>query len=442
MAEKILTVTQLTRIIRNAIEAALPFPIAVTGEISNWTVSSRGHTYFSLKDEESLIKCALWQSVKTSRNFKDGDKVKVTGRLSLYEPQGTYQISVSSMEMSGLGELYQRFLKIKEKLEKEGVFDEERKLPIPPYPLKIGIITSPTGSVIQDISNILLRRAPYIKKYLYPASVQGEESAGQIIKGLEYFNSQKPDIIIIARGGGSMEDLWPFNSEELAYAIFNSKVPVISAVGHETDFTIADFAASLRAPTPSAAAEIASKDVRDTLSFLDDSRRAMAKLVTDKGRETRRSFFSLKQGFYISALSPIGRKRDAVSFMEEEMHIAVKAKIDFCKSSLSGLLLEAEKNNPSRLLERRISAVNSCKAFLLGSLPSTTMKAKAALSSFSHSLDALSPVNVLERGYAIVTKSGGEALSSVSGIENGDEVGVRMKDGRFVSKVISKKEER
>lgn len=442
MAEKILTVTQLTRIIRNAIEAALPYPIAVTGEISNWTVSSRGHTYFSLKDEESLIKCALWQSVKTSRNFKDGDKVKVTGRISLYEPQGTYQISVSSMEMSGLGELYQRFLKIKEKLEKEGVFDEERKLPIPPYPLKIGIITSPTGSVIQDISNILLRRAPYIKKYLYPASVQGEESAGQIIKGIEYFNSQKPDIIIIARGGGSMEDLWPFNSEELAYAIFNSKVPVISAVGHETDFTIADFAASLRAPTPSAAAEIASKDVRDTLSFLDDSRRAMAKLVTDKGRETRRSFFSLKQGFYISALSPIGRKRDAVSFMEEEMHNAVKAKIDFCKSSLSGLLLEAEKNNPSRLLERRISAVNSCRAFLLGSLPSATMKAKAALSSFSHSLDALSPVNVLERGYAIVTKSGGEALSSVSGIESGDEVGVRMKDGRFVSKVISKKEER
>ncbi|PIP13730.1 MAG: exodeoxyribonuclease VII large subunit, partial [bacterium (Candidatus Stahlbacteria) CG23_combo_of_CG06-09_8_20_14_all_34_7] len=334
MAENILTVTQLTKQIKNALESSIPSPLKVTGEISNWNRSSSGHTYFSLKDETALIKCVIWKSTPLKREFKDGEKIILSGYISLYEPQGSYQIIARSIELSGQGELYAQFLKIKEKLEKEGLFDIEKKKKLPLYPLSIGIITSSTGSVIQDIENILKRRAPYVKKFLYPASVQGETSVRQLISGIKYFNINKVDVIIIARGGGSIEDLWSFNNEELAYAIFNSDVPIISAVGHETDFTIADFTASLRAPTPSAAAEIAVKDKKDTEEFLRNTKKEMHIRVNQNSLNLRQELSHLKQGFYISALIPINRKRDLISFIYKEMEENISSKLKYIKDIL------------------------------------------------------------------------------------------------------------
>ena len=264
MTEKIYSVSKITREIKNLLKKSLPTDLKIIGEISNYKLHSSGHLYFSLKDDKALIKAVMFNAGKNGVKYQDGDQVICDGYIGLYEPYGSYQIIVSSIEKSGQGELYKQFLKIKEKLQKKGYFDNEHKKDIPLYPMSIGIITSSTGAVIRDISNVLKRRAPYIKKYLYPANVQGENAHKSLINGIEFFNTQiLTDVIIIGRGGGSMEDLWEFNNEDLANSVFDSKVPIISAVGHEMDYTIIDFVADKRAPTPSAAAEIAVRDIND-----------------------------------------------------------------------------------------------------------------------------------------------------------------------------------
>ncbi|MGE3062413.1 MAG: exodeoxyribonuclease VII large subunit [bacterium] len=442
MPENILTVTQLTREIKKTLETSLPSTLKVTGEISNWVRSSSGHTYFSLKDETALIKCAVWKSTQLKREFRDGEKVILTGHISLYEPQGSYQIIVRSMEISGQGELYAQFLKIKEKLEKEGLFDANKKKKLPLYPLSIGIITSPTGSVIQDIENVLNRRAPYVKKLLYPASVQGENAAAQLSAGIEYFNKHRVDLIIIARGGGSIEDLWPFNSEQLAYSIFKSKIPVISAVGHETDFTIADFTASVRAPTPSAAAEIASKDVREISLFLSDSQRMLAEAVKLQRERVRKEITNLKQSFYISALAPISRKRDLISFMEKEMSDILDSKLKKIKNFISESTISIERMNPERELERRLSIISSYRSYMKNGLNNLLNETKSRLNSSTHSMEALNPTNVIRRGYALVYSNENKVITSKSMVNSGDSVKIKLKDGSFSSKVTGIEEEK
>ena len=264
---KPLTVTQLTRAIKSLLEGSIG-EIVVEGEISNWRVAGSGHSYFILKDEKSSVNCVMFKNQLFAADFQpeDGKQVKVFGRIGVYEPRGQYQIIVETMKEAGLGALFQAFLDLKNKLEKEGLFKPEHKKPVPYLPQKIGIVTSPSGAVIQDIINVINRRFANVELYLYPVVVQGDQAASEISQAIKRFNKLNlADVLIIGRGGGSIEDLWAFNDEVLARTIFDSKIPIISAVGHEIDFTIADFVADLRAPTPSAAAELVIKNREELL---------------------------------------------------------------------------------------------------------------------------------------------------------------------------------
>jgi exodeoxyribonuclease VII large subunit len=255
---RVLSVSQLTRMIKATLEETIS-SVLVEGEISNYRVAASGHAYFLLKDEGAAINCVMFRGVLAILAFepKDGQQVEVRGRVSVFEAKGQYQIIVEGMREAGLGALYQAFLKLKEKLQKEGLFDQKYKKPLPFLPQKIGVVTSPTGAAIRDILNIIGRRFANVQVILFPVRVQGKEAPGEIVHAIERLNALRvADVIIVGRGGGSIEDLWAFNEEIVARAIFASEIPIISAVGHEIDFTIADFVADLRAPTPSAAAEL------------------------------------------------------------------------------------------------------------------------------------------------------------------------------------------
>lgn len=270
MENQILTVTEITRLIKNNLEDNF-IQISVEGEISNLKYHTSGHLYFTLKDLKASISCVMWRSrvIQHSMKFNEGMKVIVSGNITVYEPRGSYQIDCCKISNKGIGELQLKFEELKNKLRDEGMFETERKKAIPEFPDRIGIITSPTGAVIQDISNILNRRMPSVEKILFPVKVQGDGSKEEIVNAIKYFNQNKlVDVIILARGGGTIEDLWTFNEEEVAREIFKSKIPIISAVGHEVDFTIADFVSDLRAPTPSAAAELVVKDRKDIIEFI------------------------------------------------------------------------------------------------------------------------------------------------------------------------------
>jgi exodeoxyribonuclease VII large subunit len=269
--ENIKSVSELTRDIKNLLEKNF-YEVEVVGEISNFKAHNSGHWYFVLKDSDAQINCAMWRAFNLSINFQpqDGLKVIALGKITVFPPKGNYQLEIKKLIPAGRGELYLLFEKLKEKLSKEGLFDQERKREIPKFPKKIGIATAKDGAALQDMLNIARRRYPLVEIILAPCRVQGEGAAESIVKSIQLLNQQDDiDVIIVGRGGGSIEDLWPFNEEIVARAIFNSKYPVISAVGHEVDFTIADFVADLRAPTPSAAMELATPNISDLFDFIN-----------------------------------------------------------------------------------------------------------------------------------------------------------------------------
>jgi exodeoxyribonuclease VII large subunit len=278
------TVSELTSKIRGALQSTFP-EVWVEGEVTNFRQADSGHCYFSLKDEKALIACVIWASVvrRIGTIPSNGSSVEVEGTLDVYEPRGIYQINVQSIRPAGLGRLYQAFLRLKEKLAAEGLFDASRKRPIPPYPRTVGVITSPAGAVIRDILKVLGQRAPHVNVLLYPVRVQGEGAADEICHAIKRMNEiEKADVLIVGRGGGSLEDLWAFNEERVARAIAASQIPVISAVGHETDFTIADFVADLRAATPSHAAELVARRAADLVETLVVSERRMLQAVRSR----------------------------------------------------------------------------------------------------------------------------------------------------------------
>lgn len=283
MPDKIYSITELTREIKQILEGAFP-KIWVEGEISNYIKHSSGHRYFTLKDQSAQLRCVMWRWMGNHLFFEpqDGLKVRASGQITVYEKSGQYQLIVTSMQPVGIGELELAFQQLKNKLAEEGLFDPEHKIPIPEFPNRIGVVTSPTGAAIRDILNITGRRAPWVEIIIWPVLVQGEGAASQIAHAIRGFNEYDlVDVLIVGRGGGSLEDLWAFNEEEVARAIYDSDLPVISAVGHEIDFSIADFVADLRAPTPSAAAEMAVPDGEELLSRLDGYFESIISTMTD-----------------------------------------------------------------------------------------------------------------------------------------------------------------
>lgn len=442
MADRVFTVSQLTFSIKQAILEQFHQKIKVEGEISNYKLHSSGHLYYSLKDDKSVIKCVMFSASRILKtNFKDGDRVIVTGSVNVYEMQGVYQVYTDSIEPAGEGDLYKEFIRIKEKLQKEGLFDESAKKPLPPYPVSVGIITSPTGAVIQDITNVLMRRAPYVKKYLFPASVQGETAYKSIIKGIEYFNSKIiPDIIIIARGGGSIEDLWPFNNELLARAISSSAVPVVSAIGHETDFTIADFVSDVRAPTPSAAAELAVRDTKELLSYLDSCRSSIKQSLISSIERVSSSMSVLRKNFYIYSLNPINSARNRVSSLADEAEKTLSSRISDRLNFLSESEMSLHRLSPSAKAAETSSRLNIFRESVHSSISAALEKKMSFIRTAAGIIESHSPLYLLKKGYSIVYDEKNDIIKSYGDVSKKDRLRIAVSDGFISSEVISTEE--
>jgi exodeoxyribonuclease VII large subunit len=396
-----LTVTELTRCIRGVIEAEDLFrDLWVRGEISNLTKHSSGHIYFSLKDEESLIRCVLWSSEAKSVRFElaDGMRVLVHGRVSVYEKQGQYQLVLSELMPDGVGDLHLAFEQLKARLQAEGLFDERHKKPMPAYPRKIAVITSSTAAALRDMISIARRRMPSINIVLIPTLMQGADSAAKVADALKTADDMPGiDVIVLGRGGGSIEDLWTFNSEAVVRAVHACRTPVVSAIGHETDYTLSDFAADLRAPTPSAAME----------------------LIVPEQNEV------------------MGRIRgllDAVCSCAETCLAGRRTRLDLLMNS-PGL------KYPERMLHSRWQTVDLLDGRLRSSFQTVVSQSENRLGEVSARLESLSPLGVLARGYAIVKRTkDGNIVRRASEVSTGDQTETWISDGRLISEVTDIKE--
>ena len=384
------TVSRLTFHIRKLLEEDETLQdVWVQGEISNLSRPASGHVYFTLKDASASLRCVMWKTsaARLDLSLRDGMEVETHGKIGVYEPQGQYQLYADQIRPVGEGALYQEFLRLKSMLEAEGLFDEERKRPIPEFPRRIGIVTSATGAALRDMLNTLRRRLPLVEVLLAPSPVQGTEAPPALVKAIQTLNRQKPDVILIARGGGSIEDLWAFNDECVVRAVAASEVPVIAGVGHETDFTLCDFAADLRAPTPTAAAELATQ-----VTILD-----------------------LQAGLqnYVSRIAT-----SAITVIVDK------------KTILSSLISELRYLSPARRIQSETQRVDELSRRMLSSLIHRIQLQSSHINGMARRLAALSPLAVLARGYAVVTrKVDGKVVSRVA--LAGEEMKVRVSDGEF-----------
>ena len=416
---KIYTVSELSFEIREMLERFID--VWVEGELSNCKTSTAGHLYFTLKDDRAQLSAVCFRNTARLLRFRpeNGKLFRARGRVSTYESRGEYQLIVEVLEPAGLGALQLAFEQLKEKLEKEGLFKRERKRPIPAFPRKIGIVTSPKSAALRDILTVLKRRHNAINVLIFPAEVQGESASLQVMEGIDYLSrSTDVDVIMVARGGGSMEDLWPFNEERVARAIVRSQKPVISAVGHEVDFTICDFVADLRAPTPSAAAEIVIKskaELVDRVGQLEGRLTAVMKYRMNG----LRSFLASKVGSrgFVVAETRIRRmvqRVDDLTFRLEQF-------------GRSGTFIRAREHR-----------VEMCEQQLSAALQQRLRKWHQLFARIAHTLDALSPLAVLERGYAICLTPEGRVIRSADAVEVDETVKVKLHQGSLSARVTSK----
>ena len=395
MAYNAISVTELNKYIKDKVDKdEFLNNVLVKGEISNYKHHYTGHLYFTLKDENSLIKCIMFKGYAANLKFepKDGMKVTIFGTVSVFERDGVYQIYVKAMQEDGIGNLYKAYEEMKAKLEKEGLFDATHKKKIPLMPKCIGVLTSNTGAVIRDIINVSTRRNPNVYIKLLPVPVQGPGAAEKIVDAIKSMNEKKlADVIIVARGGGSLEDLWPFNEEIVARAIYSSELPVISAVGHETDFTIADFVADLRAPTPSAAAELAVPNIAD---------------------------IKLKLEGY-----------------NNRYKLALKKKVEFMKLRYEKCMNSRVFKEPLQKINEKYILIDMKVKSIQNSITNIYSKKRTNMVKNISKLDALSPLKTLTRGYSIIQKDG-KVIKSVNQLQKNDELEIRLTDGSTRAKVM------
>ncbi|NLL00272.1 MAG: exodeoxyribonuclease VII large subunit [Clostridiales bacterium] len=393
------TVTEINQYIKNMfIRDPYLNHIYVKGEVSNCKYHTSGHIYFTLKDSQGQLTCVMFAGQRRGLTFlmEEGQSVIVLGSISVYERDGKYQLYANKIILDGLGALYERFEKLKKDLQAEGLFDKAKKKAIPPYPKRVGIVTASTGAAIQDIINISKRRNPYVQLILYPALVQGAGAAESIVRGIKALDKLKPDVIIVGRGGGSIEDLWAFNEEIVARAIYSSSTPIISAVGHETDVTIADYVADLRAPTPSAAAELAVNDYITFTNLLQDYKRRIFKAAMNNVTYHQSKLRELKlRLLYASPSYQIKQKRQQLMDMEQRL---------------------------SYLMERKLK------------------DAQHRLELYITRLEGLSPLAKLKKGYALVRGEDGLPVQSIKKVIKDDELMITLIDGEIISKVVDTRE--
>ena len=435
------TVTQLTERIRGALEVEF-FDVWVEGEVSNLKTAASGHWYFSLKDENSQIQAVLWKSAARLVKFKprDGLKVLARGSLGVFAPRGEYRLSVEVLEPLGKGSLQQAFEGLKERLDKEGLFAAARKRPLPSLPRRIAIVTSPVGAVIQDILRVLKTRYANLEVLIYPARVQGPEASAEIVQGLRALGRVKGlDVVIVARGGGSLEDLWPFNEERVARALAACPVPTISAVGHETDFTIADFVADLRAPTPSAAAERVIEAKADICARIDDlSRRVAAAARLRMTRVRARVAGVTSHRVFTAERGRIRSHAQRVDDLVRRAETGLARQVERARDRLRRGRERAEAFRWDRqLAARRDRVVRS--ADRLAALARAGMAARrAGLGRGAAQLESLSPLSVLSRGYALVWDERGRLLRDTAEVAVGDGLAIRVHAGRLRAAVTAK----
>ncbi|MGL5634937.1 MAG: exodeoxyribonuclease VII large subunit [Sarcina sp.] len=389
MKLKTLTVTDVNNYLKRIIDNDFVMNnLSVKGEVSNLKFHSSGHIYFSLKDGESKINCVMFKSDAVNLNFSldNGMEVRVRARLSIYNKEGSYQLYCREISSLGIGELFEKFEVMKKKLETEGIFEKAYKRKISKFPKRIGVITSATGAAIRDIIQVIRRRNKMVDIVIYPAKVQGILAEETLIDGIRYFNEAKNiDTIIIGRGGGSIEELWAFNNEELAYEIFNSKIPVISAVGHETDFTICDFVSDLRAPTPSAAAELSVPIIKDEIEKI-------------KGLEAL-------------------LKKDVIRIVE-------KANLN-----LNHMKKILDNNMPSKVIEREKENLNLLEIRLKNTINIKFEREREKISSCNKLLLSMNPLNVLDRGFSVISDEDGNLINSINNLETKEKINIKMRDG-------------
>ena len=417
MNNNYITISELNRYLKTKFENDTNLRMVyLKGEISNFKAHTRGHYYFTLKDETSRLNAVMFSYHTGNLKFMpcDGMKVLVVGRISVYEQTGSYQIYVENMAEDGIGNLYVAFEKLKKDLAKEGLFNPEHKKRIPRMPKRIGIVTASTGAAIRDILTTIKRRYPICETILFPALVQGNEAAADIVKKIELANTYDIDTLIVGRGGGSLEDLWPFNEEIVARAIYNSKVPVISAVGHEIDFTIADFVADLRAPTPTAAAELAVPDTSTILNYLE----------TAKGRSYQAINNTINN--YQTRINNVANSY--ILKKPTAMYEILEQKLDNLIDKLNKEINIVIDNNKVRLFK-------SSNSYILTN-PSMLYKFKEqALLGLTEKLEVLNPISTLNRGYGIVKKDN-VVVSSITNVKDNDDIVINLKDGNIYSKVV------
>lgn len=373
--------------------------LSVRGEVSNLRIQQSGHIYFDLKDKQSSIKSVIWRSTAARLRYqlKNGMQLVAVGRIGVYDVAGQYQLILSSVTPDGAGDLALALEQLKEKLAAEGLFDVANKKKLPSHPKLIGVVTSPSGAVIRDIYNVSKRRDPFSRIILYPAQVQGEGSSKQIAEGIEFFNSRYPvDVLIVGRGGGSAEDLWCFNEEPVVRAIYASRIPVISAVGHETDTTLSDYAADVRASTPSQAAELAVPMISEELGYIRS--------------------------------------------LQKRLAIAAKAKISMKKQLVEGMLSRTVFKTPERLLERKHQQLDDLSEKLQIMTRLLLDKKRQHLLRTIDRLELMNPVHILKSGYGLLEDSNGQPVTSVDGVSDGEVIKIRLEDGILKAEVLNVEE--
>jgi exodeoxyribonuclease VII large subunit len=438
-----LTVSELTARIRDLLGKNFT-DIWVEGEISNCREAQSGHIYFTLKDDRSQVRCVFFKQQQRGIRFRpeDGLHVTVRGSISVYEARGEYQIYVENLEPVGLGALQLAFEQLKKRLEGEGLFAAERKKPLPMLPSRIGLITSPRGAAVRDVVRILRRRFPNVHLMVFPVRVQGEGAAAEIVKALKFFNQKKlVDVLILARGGGSMEDLWVFNEEPLARAIAASEIPVISGVGHETDFTIADFVADVRASTPSAAAELVVQTRREFDKHIADLRDTLASLVRYRLLDLSKRVHELsaRRGFR-RPLDLLRQQRQRADEMTSRLALGLRARLEQSRKRFTALHLRIATFDFRVKISAFRLRLEKCSADLGVRAERLLRTAREGLERLALQLHERSPLKVLERGYAIATDANGNLLRDAAQVQLGDSVSIQLHRGRLTTEV--KKQEK
>ena len=441
--QEIISVSDVNDLAKGLLEKDLS-NVWIQGEISSFTAHGSGHWYFTIKDKKSSLDCVMFKFDNINLLFepKVGDELILNGKVSIYSPTGRYQFNVKHIEVSGEGALLRAFEDLKKKLDQEGLFDDLNKKDLPELPLEVSVITSATGAVFQDIINVLSRRSPSVLITLVETPVQGKQAENEICKAIERVNTfQNSDLIILARGGGSIEDLWCFNTESVARAIFKSEIPLVSAIGHETDFTISDFVADLRAPTPSAAAEIISQNHSNLKTLIESSQKDLYLQINNKLRNQNEGLRSLTKLIRHPGdkLREISQRIDGI-----ETHLAnlLERILLISKGEVNSISSSLKEFSPYMMVENSKNRIENSIKDIRRSMQAVLEEKRNQFLTSSHTLEAVSPLSVLSRGYSILTKGKEEkVINSYSQVKVGDEITGKLKEGQILTKVIDVSDE-